>query len=180
MAEKVYTGGTSPVRYRDTGVPVSQEAVDEALTVLIAHTGNSQTASAYLDAKLDIRISPEELEHWRLIFRDRFHQIAERLGPKLEEDIIREAREVAGRAMVLERKLLEETERQIANGKITDPARAAASISRVKQSAIEKLLSLTGRPERITEHRTADEVIRGLEAMGVVVSDAEEVVDRND
>jgi hypothetical protein len=54
--------------------------------------------------------------------------------------------------MILERRLLDETERQLATGKMNDPSRAAANISKVKQTAIDKLLALTGRPTTITQH----------------------------
>ena len=53
-------------------------------------------------------------------------------------------------------------------GKDEDPARTAANLSRVAQSATDKRLALQGRSTAPTDVRDAMEILRGLVAMGVL------------
>jgi hypothetical protein len=149
---------------------VEQRERETAMSVLASLAGDTQTTARVLEDQYSIFVNADTIQSWRSgPCRDLYRRYQEEYAPKLEEALVREAREVAGRAMILERRLLDETERQLSTGKMNDPAKAAANISRVKQSAIDKLLSLTGRPTTITQHQDAAEIIRALEGRGVLV-----------
>lgn len=158
---------------------VKAEEHKQAMVTLASLSGNAMLASKVLDEEHSIYLDPDELQMMRVSsYREMYERLQEEMGAHLEEMMIREAREVANRALVLERKLLDATEQQLANNKMLDPARAAAHVSKVKQTSIDKMLALTGRPTKITASQDAATIIRALEGKGVLVPiEAPSIVD---
>lgn len=149
---------------------VEQHEREQAMSVLVGLAGDTVTASKVLEDQYAIFVTPDALTAWRNgECRALYENLQERYAGQLEDALVREAREVAGRAMVLERRLLDETEKQLASGRMGDPSRAAANVSKVKDTAINKLLALTGRPSAITQSQDAAQIIRALEGKGVLV-----------
>ena len=75
----------------------------------------------------------------------------------------------------MQMKAVEAAERMLDTGQDRDPARTAASLSKVSQVSTDKLMSLTGRPTVITETRGMNEILRSLaqKVPGLVVFDGE-------
>ncbi|NBV77933.1 hypothetical protein EBR66_07240 [bacterium] len=78
---------------------------------------------------------------------------------------------------MVQRKAVEEAEKRLDRGADTDPARTAAALSKVSQVSTDKLMSLTGRPQVITEERGMSEILRSLAAKvpGLVIMEGEAV-----
>ena len=158
---------------------VEAKQAEQSMVTLASLSGNAMIAAQVLEEEHAIFTSADELQMMRVgKYREMYERLQEEMGAHLEEMMIREAREVANRALVLERKLLDATEQQLANNKMLDPARAAAHVSKVKQTSIDKMLALTGRPTKITASQDAATIIRALEGKGVLVPiEAPSIVD---
>lgn len=166
------------------GAPTEQVGEREretyvAMRTLAALSGDAQTASHYLLDVEHLVFEPEELlvmrkgEHRQL-----YDRLSDELAPAIEEQLVREMRELAGRALQLEARLLSSIEKQVNDRQIADPARALTAVTKTKQTAVDKLLALTGRPTQITETRDASQIVKKLEALRVLVpleASAEEV-----
>ena len=104
--------------------------------------------------------------------REEYDELRERYAPQLEAEVVRQLRETAIYAGVVQRKAIEAAEERLDARKDIAPAQTAAALAKVSSSATEKLLALTGRPTQITEHRTLEEIVRPLIAQGVLQLDA--------
>jgi hypothetical protein len=110
------------------------------------------------------------LRKWRdSTHSERYAQLQADHGKDIEEAMVRDTRDLARAAAIAERLAIEKTIDELeADRSRIDPAQAAVAMSKVKQSNIDKMLALTGRPQSITEHRNATELLRALEAKGVL------------
>jgi hypothetical protein len=156
-------------------LPEAMEAVQhdegqEAMRVLAALFGDAHAAAKVLDETSRSFVTPEQLEEWRHgPFRQAYEQYADELAPGLEQAIVRSQRELAARASALERRLLSKIEHDLEARTLEHPAQALSAVTKTKQTAVDKLFTLTQRPTQITETRNASEIVRQLEALRVLV-----------
>lgn len=141
-------------------VDKSPEEIDRALTVLAFYGGNAERAAAELG-----NVSGRTLRTWRSsTHRDRYLEIAEREGPKLEALAAAQAREILIRAAHVEHDIIDrlhekpidpETgeETSLTSKELSELAGALQRVTTAKGINTTKLLELTGRPTAIVEHR---------------------------
>ena len=154
----------------------SPEDIDKALYALLA-LGSPSAASRALDEAFGLEIKPATLTRWRTATHaERYAQLAENHGADIEAAMVRELRDIVMAATGVMREAIEKTAYAVENEphriRPTEFAQIAASMAKVQQQAIDKMLALTGRPQSITENRSAAEIIRALEAKGVKLLDA--------
>ena len=90
------------------------------------------------------------------------------LAPKLEAKLVGDLLTNAQRITTAEGYCIEQVENQLREGECKDPARTMRDLSQVRTQAIDKRLALEGRPTQISEHRNVDEILRALQAKGLV------------
>ena len=140
----------------------SEEETTTILMALVAWAGNATKASEYLRAEKDIAIAPATLTSWKVRYGDRYDEMRDKYRDQLESNLANEYRDVARLAVEATREAIEKSREQLAKNQDRDPARSAAALATVAHKATDKLMSLTGRPKEITEHRDASEILRGL------------------
>jgi hypothetical protein len=146
----------------------TQAQITEGLMAIIAWAGNASAASRYLASDRKLQIKPATLSGWKMTHAIEYNELRDKYSAQLEEQLVHEYREVARYAVEVSKLALEKTQQALLSGDERDPARAAANIARVGQSATDKMLSLTGRPAQITESRGIEEILRSLAARGVL------------
>jgi hypothetical protein len=156
----------------------SPEQIDRALLEL-AICGTSTEARRRLAAQ-GLQVSDRTLRDWKQVrYPDRYRQIAEQHARQVEDVIVQQARETALFAGHVERSALAAELKAIEAGKVRDHSASARNASTVKGINVDKLLTLSGRPSQVVEHRQADDLLRKLAviAPGVVTveSEAEEL-----
>jgi hypothetical protein len=151
----------------------TQAQITEGLMALVAWAGNASAASRYLASEKQLQIKPATLSGWKQVHSIQYNDMRDKYSSQMEEQLAHEYREVARNAVEVMRVALEKAHQALLSGDEKDPARAAANIARVGQSATDKLLSLTGRPTQITETRNLDEILRSLASRGVLQIPAE-------
>lgn len=144
------------------GVEKTPVEIDNALTVLAYHGGNASRAAAALG------MSDRTLRLWRSdTHRDRYLEIAEREGPRLEQIAAHQARELILRAADAEHGLLDRLSAALENGETPSKelSELAGTLQRLTTSKGingTKLLELTGRPTQIVEHRDPKQAAQAL------------------
>ena len=149
----------------------TEEEIGRALTTLVAFGGSPSNASRALKETFDLEISPSKLKSWRdFTYADRYVALQTDHAAAIEEAIVRDTRDLARAAAQVERLAIEKAIDAIEDGNVRPEvaSQIALNMAKLKQSNIDKLLALTGRPQAITEHRSAAEIIRALAAKGVV------------
>lgn len=149
------------------------EQITAGLTVLALCGGDAARAEAQLTEQGQ-RVPDSTLQAWRDTFHpERYRDICTDLAPQIEARVVHLQRELAVRATegALLAANLERT--RIENGEVKDAASSARNLSTVAGIAVDKILSLTGRPTSITEHRNADQVLGRLERLGLLKADVD-------
>lgn len=145
------------------------EHEEMALKALIAFAGSPSAASEALRAQYGITASPEELARMRdHTHAERYAALQESYAPDIEQAMVRELRELARAAMMGERLGIEKALTALPNMPPVPAAQIALNLSKIKQTNIDKLLALTGRPTTITESRSAEDLIRALVAKNIL------------
>lgn len=153
------------------GSDYTEEDVTRALYALIAFGGNPTPASRALDAAFDLKIAVSTLRSWREAkYADRYTELQTEHGQDIEQALVRDTRDLARAAAAMTRDAIAKTAELMEDPRLraTEAAQIAASMAKVQQTNIDKLLALTGRPQAITEHRSAQDIIRALQAKGVI------------
>lgn len=143
------------------------EIIISALYALAAHGGHSGQAHATLTEQHGPNNIPPErtLRRWRTDrYPIRYHQILTEQTTQLETLVEHQLRETLRLTGLTKHRILERLADNINNINPTDLGKTAQQLAVTEGVAVDKLLTLTGRPNNITEHRTADEILNSLEA----------------
>lgn len=149
----------------------TEQDVTRGLNALIAFGGSPTQAAQALKDAFELDVPTSTLRTWRdATYAERYVALQAEHGHEIEQAIVRDTRDLARAAAHVERMAIEKAVEamQHTNLRATDAAQIAVNMSKLKQSNIDKLLALTGRPQAITEHRSAQELIRALAAKGVL------------
>lgn len=144
------------------GVEKTPAEIDKALTVLAYYGGNAVRAAS------DIGMSDRTLRLWRSeTHRERYLEIAEREGPRLEQLAAQQARELILRAADAEHGVLDRLATRLDDTESTSKelSELAGTLQRLTTSKGingTKLLELTGRPTQIVEHRDPKQAAQAL------------------
>lgn len=106
--------------------------------------------------------NPDSPLHSRFVERRR------ELAPELEKTLADDMLDLARLSTVAERLAVEETMRVLEAGEAKEPWRVARDLKQVSSQSVEKRLALEGRPEKVVETRSFEELERTLVAMGVL------------
>lgn len=155
----------------------SHEEKRQMLALMVACGGSATRASEMLREQ-GVDVGPATLRSWKRYMRDDYERIHADLAPKLEKQIETALRETAMRAAEVERKAIDQAEQKLERGTDYDPAKTAVNMAKIKASALDRLLTITGRPAAIIEHRTPEQLVRSLVAqrvLEIVPEDVEEL-----
>ena len=149
----------------------TMDQVRTCMNALLAFGGSPAAASRVIEETWGWKIGANTLRGWRDgKHAELYAGLQEEHGAAIENVMVREMRDLARSAMHAERLAIEKVIEQMSVPGSTrlNPDQVAANMSRVTDSNVNKLLALTGRPQAITENRTASELMRSLEAKGVI------------
>jgi hypothetical protein len=143
--------------------------VERAITAMIL----SSTLEDAVDVlKLQgVVTTVEHLRVWRdrdPAIRERWEKRRQELAPQIEAELANNLLDNAQRASAVITVAIAKTEELLEAGKVGDPARVARDLSQVVAQSVDKRLSIQGRPTQITEHRDIGEIVRQLQAKGVI------------
>lgn len=164
----------------------TDEEVRHALAALAANLGNATKTGK------QIGIPGHTLSTWKNdTYAQVYADLEQRTAAEVEAAIVTQARANAARSGRDIDKALEHTEKamQRRNYDAVDSARVARDLSHVHSQSIDKMLTMTGRPNQITESRELVNLVKSLEADGVIkvvdstaeeVSDVQEITEGDD
>jgi hypothetical protein len=113
------------------------------------------------------KVTEEHLRTIRLSRSAEIEQARARIAPKVEAALTSDLLDESVKLTAVIDAAVEHSAELLEQGRVMDPAKMARDLSQVRNQAIEKRMSLEGRPTSITEVRKPEEIIRALEAMGV-------------
>lgn len=143
----------------------SPEEITHGLTCLATNGGNAVQAAEQL-AQLGLDIPSRTLYYWRSeLHPDRYRDICEEIAPQIEQRVVHLQRELAVRATNAALQAVDLEHKRIALGEVKDAAASARNLSTVAGISVDKILSLTGRPTSITEHRTPEQAMKRLKTL---------------
>jgi hypothetical protein len=90
------------------------------------------------------------------------------LAPVLEGQLTHNLLTGTLRASVAVNSAIDRAQKMLDDGRVADPARFARDLQQVVAQGTDKRLAMEGRPTQIVEKRSTDEILRALEAKGVV------------
>jgi hypothetical protein len=153
----------------------SAEQITNGLTAVALCGGNCVQAAEQLKAA-GTPIPENTLYDWRNHrHAERYREISNELAPKIEAHVVDLQRELATRAARAALLAVDLEHKRIALGEVKDASTSARNLATVSGIAVDKIMSLTGRPTSIIEHRNADQILRELQAFGYVDGTAEDV-----
>jgi hypothetical protein len=146
-----------------------EKVVMQALGALAANSGNATLSARQLieDGVVDKDVTTFAglIRSWsRDKYAKQYRELQDKLAPDLEATLVHSLRDRAQQAVTLQELALDKTMERLERGRDEDPSRTAANLARVAQANTDKMLSLSGRPSRITEVRDPYEVLRALAA----------------
>jgi hypothetical protein len=144
-----------------------EETIELALTTL-ALAGDNLTRAVQMLRSHGVRVSRHALTNWRDSNAPRYAHIREVRARDIERSVVHKARALAEQYSDLEFDLIAIVRAQMNAGMLKDPSTTVRNVAVSKGIAIDKMLVVDGRPNTITETRSADDVLRHLTAMGYV------------
>lgn len=97
-----------------------------------------------------------------------YQRLRDEYGQELEQTIADSMRFVAGAAAEVQLLALAAAKKRLEENNDAEPAKTASFAARAGGTAVEKLMTLTNRPERITEQRDINQTLRSLVGRGVL------------
>lgn len=158
----------------------TDEEVRDALAALAMNLGNVRKTAQ------EMQIPAVTLGRWKNeTYAQVYSDLEGRTAADVEHAIVTQARANAERAGRDIDAALEHTEKAMKrrNYDAVDSARVARDLSHVHSQSVDKMLTMTGRPSQITESRELINLVKSLEADGVLTvidSTAEEITDGTD
>lgn len=138
----------------------------------VIHLGSHRAAAETLG------IPRQTIDYWIKHHQDQYRELHDKHKTQIEDDAARRMRDKLLLADQVETAAIELEHQRILNGEVKDAAASARNMATVKGINADKLLTMTGRPAQITEHRNTDEILAKLKQYGLTVdSSAEEIQD---
>ena len=162
-------------RPRKSASHYTEEEIYRGLAEVALCAGNTHRAARQLSAQ-GMAIPRGTLEKWaNRQHVDRYARVREELLPKIHAQIAADCEELAALGAQLERETLEKYREELPNLRASEAASAVRNIATSKAINVDKATLLRNRPTQIVEHRDASELIRKLEAVGVIEGSVSEI-----
>jgi hypothetical protein len=156
------------------------EDVAHALATLALCGGNANKARQRLLAG-GIDVPARTLLYWRTErFPERYEQSCQELAPQIEAQVVDFQRELAYKASQAAQQAVALEIDRIEAGQVKDASASARNLQTTAGIAVDKVLSLTGRPTVIHGDKTGDALLKELRGLapGLIVNGtAEEITD---
>lgn len=151
------------------GPEYTEDEVHRSLLAVIACAGNIAAAKRELEDQ-NVPVTESTLRRW--VNHDHsaeYHRLRDEHAPDLEARLAHEFRDVASRAVEVQKLALAKALTRLENNQDDDPAKTAQFAARTGQSAVDKLMTLTNRPDKIIgDQRGIDELLRSLAARKII------------
>jgi hypothetical protein len=155
----------------------TEEEIDRALLTVAMCGGNQKRAIAQLAAAGFEELPPSTLSDWVTTrFPERYQALCLKYGPEIERRMITGLRRVAARSFEIAGEAIELEYTRLAAGDVKDAAASSRNLATTGGIMTDKMLLLDGRPTAIHEQRSAEDVLRALDAMGFIEGTATEEV----
>lgn len=143
----------------------------ELALMALAASPTPEDACAYLKAEHNLISVPSKLTTLAKIRPKEYEELRAKIVPLKEQTLTHNMLDNALYASDVTRVAMEQLMGRLEEGKIPPEylSRVARDVQDVQAKAIDKKLALEGRPSVITESRTAPEIIKKLESMGLFV-----------
>ena len=153
--------------------PVHQELALMAL----AASPTPEEACIFLKSEHQIQAKPNHLTNMAKYHPEQYEELRGKIVPLKEQVLTHNLLDNALYTSNVTRVAVEQLEIKLQEGRIPAQylSRVARDLQDLQSKAIEKKLALEGRPQTIHETRTAPEILRKLESMGVINASSEEV-----
>lgn len=159
----------------------TDEERDRALTALALSGGNAVRAAALLeqDTKLSRTPSRRRLQEWKHLHAERYAEIRQQRAPQIEAAAVQDYLDLVVEGVKAQHAAVARFNEGIDELSAAEAATAYKNIAVGTGVAADKHLLYTNRPTQITEHHTADQLIRELqrELNLAIPSTAEEITD---
>jgi ATP-dependent exoDNAse (exonuclease V) alpha subunit len=143
--------------------------IERGLTAL-AVLGDSEQASEHTG------IPSSTIRSWTKNQPERYEHILNNRARLIDQACIDEFRNLAQTAVRVSLIAVKQEEKNLLAGRTREPGQSGLNLIKTAALAIDKIALMEGRPTSITEHRTADDILRGLEKQGYLIdSTAEEL-----
>ncbi len=150
------------------GGKYSEEDIERGLHALALSGGNASRAQRQLKAE-GLTIPASTLEGWRKnTHADRYATIRYQVIPQIHAKLAEESEDLAAEYAKLELETIARFRKELPNLKASEAAGAARNIATSRAIAVDKASLLRGRPTTIVEHKTVEESLRKLAALGVI------------
>ena len=149
----------------------SVEDLTLVLATIYMNGGNMRAAERQLDAQgvRNSRGNPiprGTMQEWMEKHPMRYAHVGRIFRDVAEEKIVVKLRENIMAAVEASTMALHLEVERIQAGDVKDAAAAAQRLATVAGISTDKMLSLTGRPQQISQHRSGQEILRQLESIG--------------
>lgn len=151
---------------------------DQSLALMaLAASPTPEEAVEYLAAEYNITCVPSKLVGMAKFRREQYEELRQKIAPLKEKQLANNLLDNAVYASEVTMQAVQQLQAKVDEGRVPAESlsRVARDLADVQAKAVDKRLALEGRPTVITETRSAPEIIRKLEHMGVVNSTATEI-----
>lgn len=149
--------------------PRADDDIERGLTALAYAGDNSHKASKIAG------VPSRTLRDWRQRFPERYQEIRTLRAPEINAACVQQFRDLQLEAIAAASLSTKLEYERVRDGDVKDAAGSARNLATVAAIAADKIALAEGRPTSIVEHRSAEEVMRGLAAKGYVDTTAEEI-----
>ena len=151
------------------GAPLkhSIEVIEQALHTVAFNGGNVARSCRSL-AAIGIELDPQTVRRWiRGRFRNRYHEIQSKTARDLEEQIARDATDLALQQAHAERQAMERTLAGLSDANGVEASQILRNLSQSKAIQVDKAGQLRGRASVTVDVRGFEEIARSLERLGI-------------
>lgn len=143
--------------------------IERGLTAL-AVLGTTGAASTHTG------IPATTIQTWKERQPDRWDNIVANRARLIDQACIEEFRTIVHEAAQVTLIAVRKERENLETGRTREPGQSALNMAKTAATMADKVAMMEGRPTSIVEHRNADDILRSLEAKGLIVnSTAEEL-----
>lgn len=161
MSTDVQTTDLEPLHSYADHTP---EIIQAALVAMARCGGHAGRAVEQL-AVAGINVHPRSVNRWRHQYPQRYAKACNEHAPDIEASVLHLHREIAAQSAHTILKAIRLEDRRIDYGQVDNAARSAKDLATTAGIAVDKVLSLTGRPTNIHEHRTPEQAFKRLQSL---------------